>query len=370
MEAITHLISQLTITNGEIVRIYTFLLAILLSLSTPSYSAVGVISEQDNAPATIMRSSSSITGAKGAGIEMADAIETLNGKVGITFVDNTRVEVNDHSKLEIDEFVYDPSKPTAGKLAFNFAQGTVQYTSGAIAKNNPANVGINTPSATIAVRGTDFTATVDEAGASTIILLPSCPKNWKNIETDCKTGRIEVINDAGSVSLYRPFEGTKVNSRSEAPTKPVVLKLTTTMINNLLIVSPPGEINKIAMNSKKVGGGLDTNFLDDNLLDNLFLLVNPYTTEPAEDQTQVKTSNVDPYADIHKKLPDWKIEMKVTPYIKTDTVGVCRSDSTSNVQCITMPANQNSTIIQMQGSSNIVNRVNSGGNTIITLRQN
>lgn len=352
-------------------RAYKFLLlTILLSLPTLSYSAIGVISEQDNAPATILRTNSSVTGIKGARIEMADAVETRSGKVGITFADDTKVEVNDHSKLEIDEFVYDPSKPASSKLALNFAQGTVQYASGTIAKSNPANVGINTPSATIAVRGTDFTATVDEAGASTIILLPSCPRDWKNIETDCKTGRIEVITDVASVSLSKPFEGTKVNSRSEAPTKPVILKLTTSMINNLLIVSPPREITKAVMSAKKSGGGLDTNFLDDNLLDNMFLLVNPYTSGSSEDRTRVDIQSGDPYASIHRKLPDWKVDMKVIPSIRPDSVGVCRPDSASNVQCVTVSANQNTTIIQTQGSSNIVNRVNSGGNTIITLRQN
>ena len=301
---------------------------------------------------------------------MADVVETLNGKAGITFADDTKVEVNDHSKLEIDEFVYDPSKPAASKLALNFAQGTVQYASGAIAKSNPGNVGLKTPAATIAVRGTDFAATVDETGASTIILLPSCPRDWKNVETDCKTGRIEVITDVGSVSLSKPFEGTKVANRSEAPTKPVVLKLTAMAINNLLIVSPPGEIVKALASAKQSRGGLDANFLDNSFLDNIFLLVNAYSSENVDRDNKQILNTSDPYARIHKKLPDWNPEMKVIPEIKTDSVGLCRPDGAGNVQCVAVPANQNTTIIQTQGSTNVTNRVNSGGNTIITLRQN
>ena len=104
---------------------------------------------------------------------MEDAINTRAGKVGIEFADQTKVQVNENSKLVIDEFVYDPKKPAAGKLALKMASGTVRYASGAIAHNSPNSVNINTPSATIGIRGTDFTATVDELGASTIILLPS-----------------------------------------------------------------------------------------------------------------------------------------------------------------------------------------------------
>ena len=126
---------------------------------------------------------------------MQDAIRTTRGKVGITFQDETKVQINEGSRLVIDDFVYDPKKPAAGKLALNMASGTVRYASGAIAKNDPSRVALNTPSATIAVRGTDFSATVDELGQSTIILLPSCPTGFKNIETDCKVGIIDVYND-------------------------------------------------------------------------------------------------------------------------------------------------------------------------------
>ncbi len=52
--------------------------------------------------------------------------------------------------------------------------GTIRYTSGQIAKNNPQQVNVKTPTASIAVRGTDFTMTVDEAGQSLVVLVPSC----------------------------------------------------------------------------------------------------------------------------------------------------------------------------------------------------
>ena len=39
-------------------------------------------------------------------------IKTGQGKVGIVFIDDTRVDVTEHSKLLIDEFVYDPNTKT------------------------------------------------------------------------------------------------------------------------------------------------------------------------------------------------------------------------------------------------------------------
>ena len=80
---------------------------------------------------------------------MNDTVNTTKGKVGITFTDNTRVEVNENSKLLIDDFVYDPKSKGAGKLAMKVALGTVRYASGAVAKENNKNVDIKTPTATV-----------------------------------------------------------------------------------------------------------------------------------------------------------------------------------------------------------------------------
>ena len=93
----------------------------------------------------------------------------------------------------IDEFVYDPNTKT-GALSLKASLGTVRYASGQIAKNQKQNVKIETPTATIGVRGTDFTMTIDEVGSSTIILLPSCDTNG-----NCYVGEIDVTSDAGQV---------------------------------------------------------------------------------------------------------------------------------------------------------------------------
>ena len=133
----------------------------LLIISSNCFAGIGSVTEQINAPPSIQRKNSTITGSKGTEVEMLDAVRTQSGKAQITFEDQTKVQVNENSKLVIDDFVYDP-KSKAGKLGVKVALGTVRYASGQIAKNSPQNVAVNTPSATISVRGTDFTATVDE----------------------------------------------------------------------------------------------------------------------------------------------------------------------------------------------------------------
>lgn len=186
-----------------------------------------------------------------------DTVKTGDGKVGIKFIDDTRVDVTEHSKLVIDEFVYDPNTKT-GSLSLKASLGTIRYASGQIAKNSKQNVKISTPTATIAVRGTDFAMTVNEIGGSTIVLLPSCDGNG-----NCYVGEIEVQTDAGFVIMNQAFQATQVDTMESKPLKPVLLDLDIDMINNLLIVSQPKEIETAVEEEKlkAVANALDLDFL-------------------------------------------------------------------------------------------------------------
>lgn len=364
------------------------LLGLLLNTWQLAEAAVGTITEQTAAVPSIQRSKSTLQGTKGTGVEMADEIKTQAGKAGIKFADDTQVKINENSKLVIDDFVYDPKNKDAGKLALNMATGTARYASGAIAKNNPSKVAINTPTASIAVRGTDFSMTVDELGQSTIILLPSCPANYKNVDRDCKVGVIDVYNDAGSVTLDQAFQATKVTSRSTPPKSPVILKLTEDSISNILILSPPVQLTKDDKESKKgieVRSALDVDFLKDNglvneidkqqkdlyqdklsrnLLDQNFLM-NVLDIIDAQMQAQMNLLNKTPGG----LLPDYVATSGIIAEVDDLQVTLSRDDG-SNRQGVTVPKNQQTLIVQQQGSVEFKNRVNAAGTTTITLRQN
>lgn len=236
------------------------LASILLLISVHNaHGGVGKVTEQSG-PTEIVRNKNSIPSKVGSGVEMNDTIVTAKAKAKLTFEDNTTVNITEQSKLVVDDFVYDPNKGS-GKLAMKVVMGTARYASGQIAKSNPQNVAVNTPTATVAVRGTDFSMTVDEMGRSLIMLLPSCDKK------SCVTGAISVKNDAGEVFMDQPFQTTIVNAINIPPTKPVIVMIDQNNINNMLIVSPPKEVNNDdEKNSKNTINPLDINYLDKDLL--------------------------------------------------------------------------------------------------------
>lgn len=189
-----------------------------------------------------------------------DTVRTGNGRVKITFVDKTTVNVTEQSKLVIDDFVYS-GNPSTSKMALKFASGTVRFATGTGVKKS--NISLRTPSATIAVRGTDFTSTVDDLGRSLIVLLP---------EADGSVGEITVSNAAGEVILTRAFQATMVQNYDTRPSTPVILNLSIDMIDNMMIVNPPKEIQRgEEINDARVNlldlSELDVDFLQNRDLD-------------------------------------------------------------------------------------------------------
>jgi hypothetical protein len=228
----------------------------LLTLTSPSWAGIGTVSENKGTACEVERNKKKMPGTKGAEIESMDTYTTGACVSNITFKDDTKVKVTENSRLLIDDFVFDPKKSDAGKLALKVGMGTVRYASGQIAKNNPQQVNIKTPTATVAVRGTDFTMTVDETGQSLVMLVPSCKeeseqKKYELEENRCKVGKIIVSNDAGSVILDKAFEATYVMSTSMMPTPPVIVNTIEGQIgNNLIIVKPMEVVNAIREQAK------------------------------------------------------------------------------------------------------------------------
>jgi len=244
------------------------IIILILFCATSSWGSIGNVDQLEGKGVVDRKDGDkNITIEQSLDILQYDTVKTGNGKVGILFVDDTRVDVTQHSKLIIDEFVFDPNSGK-GKLNLSAKLGTIRYASGQIAKNSRQDIKITTPTATIGVRGTDFSMTIDELGGSTIILLPSCDVNG-----NCLVGEISVESAAGQVILNQAFQATQVVVPEKPPTPPVTLDLEIDMINNMLIISKPKEIEdeNYVKKIKAVADALDIDFLQIDDLDRDYL---------------------------------------------------------------------------------------------------
>jgi hypothetical protein len=208
----------------------TKILLALLLLTTSAYAnGVGDIGKIKGSGA-LERGKEVIVAEKGVAVQMQDTAVTARASMRIDFIDETRVDITAHSRLLIDDFVYDPANDV-GSLSIKATLGTVRYASGQIAKKYKQNVKIRTPSATIGVRGTDFVMVVDELGGSMITLLPSC-----DTAGACFVGEIKVETDAGFVIMNQAFQTTVTSHGMAKPAQPITLKLDEDQLNSLLML--------------------------------------------------------------------------------------------------------------------------------------
>lgn len=131
------------------------LAGMLLLLASPAWASVGRIKTVAGA-ASIQRGSTAIPARPGTQIEPGDVLVTgKTGRLGVTFVDNTRFALLGDSKVEITEFIYDRSR-VSGTFVASVARGRVGIVSGKIAKSGKDVMRVKTPTTLLGVRGTRF----------------------------------------------------------------------------------------------------------------------------------------------------------------------------------------------------------------------
>jgi hypothetical protein len=111
--------------------------------------------------AKIFRNNAAIAATPGLGLKKGDVLTTgRNGRIGVTFNDNSRFSAGPNSRIAVEDFDYD-STTQNGKFVTNVNKGTVAIVSGQIAKSNKNAMRVRTPTALLGVRGTRFVVEVN-----------------------------------------------------------------------------------------------------------------------------------------------------------------------------------------------------------------
>jgi hypothetical protein len=98
-------------------------------------------------------------------VVLNETLETIpDGALKANLIDETVLYIGSNGRLTVDEMVYDPATHKGHSL-IKLAEGTFHFISGLMEK---PNVHIETPSATIGIRGTEFSVHVDKTGATSV----------------------------------------------------------------------------------------------------------------------------------------------------------------------------------------------------------
>lgn len=124
------------------------------SLTDYTGTDVGSVTKARGNIASVLRSLPR-TLREGSDVKFLDTILTGDDtRAEITLIDDSLLSIGDNSELTIDEMVYEPGKKGRGVLTL--ARGVFRMVSGKINKHDGGTLTMNTPVATIGVRGTDF----------------------------------------------------------------------------------------------------------------------------------------------------------------------------------------------------------------------
>jgi hypothetical protein len=239
--------------------LFAILPAALLSLafSAPSFSqasskvigiAAALVNDVSIKPAAL----SSYSRAKlRQRIALRDQVRTgANSRLQIALLDKTKVSVGSNAQLTIDKFIYDPS---GGSLSVTAAKGALRFISGSTKSTRT----VNTPSATIGIRGTIFDLAVgglaveiaqreravpqgtqhDPDTASLAVLRGPGP----NRQSKELPGAIDVAGGGQTVALETPLQAAYVPYAGATPIGPFAISLPGLDLLNDMIVPPPPE---------------------------------------------------------------------------------------------------------------------------------
>ena len=137
-------------------------------------------------------------------VNSGERLETGKGRLQIRFTDGSFISLQPNTVFGLDNYAFNKAKPNEGTLLFNFIRGGMRTVSGAIGKVNRNNYRVQTPVATIGIRGTSYAAEQQPNGR----LLLTVSKGMVNISNDF---------GSGNVSTGQTFQTTKDKAPESAP---------------------------------------------------------------------------------------------------------------------------------------------------------
>ncbi len=176
-----------------------FTIGLPLAANATDSPAVGAVDKVEN-DAKVVSGDIVTPGIIGALVHLRDELRTgPEGRLKVIFRDDTVLTLGEKASVIVDRYVYDPDQ-NVGETVLQAAKGAFLFASGRIKELKQHKIAVSTPAADIGVRGTKFWGgPLDKYG---VVVLE---------------GEITVSNQAGSVTLSGPGQGTDIPSPLDPP---------------------------------------------------------------------------------------------------------------------------------------------------------
>ena len=108
----------------------------------------------------ILRDGRRMVALPGSGLVLGDVLSTgATGALGVILRDDTVLSLGPSTETRIEQFAFEPAEQKLG-MVLRVSRGLISYISGKISKLSPGSVRIETPVATLGIRGTRLVARI------------------------------------------------------------------------------------------------------------------------------------------------------------------------------------------------------------------
>lgn len=137
------------------VRKSLFLVSLVALVASPASADIGRI-KSSSGTASVHRGANTIPAATGQALMPGDWLVTgKDGRISLTFIDNTRFAIGPDSRIALSKFEYDRTRQK-GSFVTQVERGSLAVVSGRISKSGRDAMQLRTPTSLLGVRGTRF----------------------------------------------------------------------------------------------------------------------------------------------------------------------------------------------------------------------
>lgn len=184
-------------------RLSRFSLSILVAtgllLAASAYAAgAGTVVSASGSRTLVSPTGQARTPSAGAQVNPGDtAVTGDNGQLNIRFTDDSSIQLHSKSKFKVEQYAFSGKNDTNAKGYFTLLKGGFRTVTGMVGKLNPSAYRVSTPAATIGIRGTEYSARLDNG-----------------LHVSVERGEILLANRAGKFSVAGGQRAYVSNQRS------------------------------------------------------------------------------------------------------------------------------------------------------------
>ena len=176
---------------------FAALCALLLSLAAPQLAqaaGAAVVKNLSGAVSAQRVDGSVRTLGKGSELQVGEVITTAKGSyASLKFTDGGELTLQPDTTVKLDQYGFDEAKPNEDSMVFSLVKGGLRSITGLVGKRgNRDAYRLNTETATIGIRGTDYRARMCNG---------NCGKNPNGLFLAVISGIINAKNAGGEVDL-------------------------------------------------------------------------------------------------------------------------------------------------------------------------